>query len=198
METFYIPTMTQILSWWSWFSLWWTVEWLARHCSLTSEVIHSSCCQKGSPAIIGLWLCNIWNNQQRRRQILLLVSGVLSKLSVLWLLFTIHISQHNLLGSQLFVWKRMIPGKRWTEWFILDTWQCQCLNQETILCNLMMRYYIKIYGLAHWCAIQCNFWWSCASELDINLDFHKIKIDKIFKLKTGQYYKTLSSTGQLN
>ena len=74
METFHISTMTQISSWWSWFSLWWTVEWLARQCSLTSEVIHSSCCQKGLAAIIGLWLCNIWNNQQRRRQILLLVS----------------------------------------------------------------------------------------------------------------------------
>ena len=102
METFHISTMTQISSWWSWFSLWWTVEWLARQCSLTSEVIHSSCCQKGLPAIIGLWLCNIWNNQQRRRQILLLVSDfVLSYFQncrFFLLLFTIYISQHNLLG----------------------------------------------------------------------------------------------------
>ena len=182
--------MTQISSWWSWFSLWWTVEWLARQCSLTSEVIHSSCCQKGLPAIIGLWLCNIWNNQQRRRQILFLVSDfVWCTFKIVSFMIIVHNSYFPAQLIELFVWLRMIQGKRWTERFILDTWQCQCLNQETILCNLMMRYYIKIYGLAHWCAIQCNFWWACTSELDINFDFHKIKIKKSLNLKLASIIK---------
>ena len=125
METFHISTMTQISSWWSWFSLWWTVEWLARQCSLTSEVIHSSCCQKGLPAIIGLWLCNIWNNQQRRRQILLLVSDFVRctfKIVSFLLLFTIHISQHNLLGGDPAVydkgWLRGRDGQKDLFWIL--------------------------------------------------------------------------------
>ena len=124
--------------------------------------------------IIGFWFCTVYF---QNCQVFFII------------VHNLHFPAQLIGETQLFIWLRMILGKRWTERFILDTWQCQCLNQETILCNLMMRYYIKIYGLAHWCAIQCNFWWACTSELDINFDFHKIKIKISLNLKLASIIK---------